>query len=114
MASPVVHFEVLGQDAAKLHAFYGELFGWKISADNPMNYGMVEAGGNGGIGGGIGRSNEGPGHVTFYVQVDDLQGALDMAENLGGKTVTEIPDMVTFALLADPEGHVVGIVKGDG
>jgi uncharacterized protein len=117
MASPVVHFEVLGQDAAKLHAFYGELFDWKISADNPMNYGIVEAGGNGGIGGGIGRSNEGPGHVTFYVQVDDLQGALDRAESLGGKTilpVTEIPDMVTFALLADPEGHVVGIVKGDG
>lgn len=27
--------------------------------------------------------------------------------------VTEIPDMVTFALLADPEGHVVGVVKGE-
>jgi predicted enzyme related to lactoylglutathione lyase len=28
--------------------------------------------------------------------------------------VTEIPDMVTFALFADPEGHVVGIYKGQG
>jgi len=25
--------------------------------------------------------------------------------------VTVIPDMVTFALFADPEGHVVGVVK---
>ena len=28
--------------------------------------------------------------------------------------VTEIPNMVTFALFADPEGHVVGVVKGQG
>jgi hypothetical protein len=26
-------------------------------------------------------------------------------------SVTEIPGMVTFALLADPEGHVVGVVQ---
>jgi predicted enzyme related to lactoylglutathione lyase len=25
--------------------------------------------------------------------------------------VTEIPNIVTFALIADPEGHVLGIVK---
>jgi predicted enzyme related to lactoylglutathione lyase len=25
--------------------------------------------------------------------------------------VTEIPDMVTFAMFADPEGNVVGLVK---
>lgn len=33
---------------------------------------------------------------------------------MGGKTVvpvTEIPDMVTFAQFADPEGNVVGLVK---
>ena len=39
---------------------------------------------------------------------------LDKAEALGGKTimpVTELPQ-VTIALLADPEGHVIGISKG--
>jgi predicted enzyme related to lactoylglutathione lyase len=25
---------------------------------------------------------------------------------------TEIPNMVTFALFQDPEGHTVGLVKG--
>jgi hypothetical protein len=57
---------------------------------------------------------EGNGHVTFYVGVDDPQSYLDKAESLGGKTVmpvTEIPNMVTFALFADPEGHMVGVVK---
>ena len=51
--------------------------------------------------------------VTFYVQVEDPQAALDKAESLGGKTVLPvmtIPDTVTLALFADPEGHVVGLV----
>jgi hypothetical protein len=37
MGQPVVHFEIVGSDAAKLHGFYSELFGWRINADNPMN-----------------------------------------------------------------------------
>jgi predicted enzyme related to lactoylglutathione lyase len=27
--------------------------------------------------------------------------------------VTEIPNMVTFALFSDPEGNVVGVVKSE-
>lgn len=114
MSTPVIHFEVIGKDGAALQKFYGSLFDWKINADNPMNYGLVSAG-DGGIGGGIGADSQGgSGHVTFYVQVKDLQATLDKAESMGGKTVvppTEIPNMVTFALFSDPEGHVVGLVK---
>jgi uncharacterized protein len=116
MTNPVVHFEVVGSDGARLQHFYGDLFGWKINADNPMNYGLVEAGSDGGIGGGIGEAQDGRGHVTFYVQVDDPQAYLDKAESLGGKTimpVMEIPNMATFALFADPEGHVVGVVEAE-
>ncbi len=80
-----------------------------------MNYGIVE-GGEGGVGGGIGQSQDGSTQVTFYAAVDDLQAYLYKAEQLGGRTVvpiTEIPNMVTFAQIADPEGNVVGIVKSD-
>ena len=115
MADKVVHFEVVGKDAAKLHQFYGSLFGWNVNAENPMNYGIVDAA-EAGIGGGIGQAESGSGHVTFYVGVDDPQAYLDKAESLGGKTVmpvTEIPNMVTFALVADPEGNMVGVVKND-
>lgn len=116
MAAKVVHFEVLGKDAKKLQNFYGALFNWKINANNPMNYGLVEARGAGSIGGGIGAGDEGAsGHVTFYVEVDDLAAYLKKAEKLGGKTVvppTEIPNMVTFALFQDPEGNVIGLIKG--
>ena len=121
-AAPVVWFEIVGKDAKKLQNFYGKLFDWKINADNPMNYGMVDAVANGAevgkgsIGGGVGAAQPGaPGYVTFYVQVNDLDAYLKKVESMGGKTVvpiTEIPNMVTFALFKDPEGNMVGIVKG--
>src|SRR5262245_41682718 len=93
MANPVVHFEVLGKDAAALRKFYSELFGWKIDADNPMKYGYVAAEA-GGIRGGIASNQSETSLQTFYVEVDDLQGTLNKATKLGGQTVmpaTEIP-----------------------
>ncbi|MDO8615745.1 MAG: VOC family protein [Dehalococcoidia bacterium] len=116
MGSPVVHFEINGRDGKKLHDFYSRLFGWKIDAGNPMNYGLVETDSGGhGINGGIGQSDQGN-QVTFYVEVADPQAALNQIEGLGGRTivpVTVIPNMVTFAQFADPEGNVVGLVKSE-
>jgi len=114
MSNPVVHFEVVGKDLKKLQSFYGDLFGWKTQEIPEMSYAMVEKE-DGGIAGGIGATPNGDaGHVTFYVSTDDPQAILDRANQLGGRTVmpvTELPQ-VTIALLADPEGHVVGVVKG--
>lgn len=81
-----------------------------------MDYGLVAAG-NGGIGGGVGKSQDGgTGHVTFFVEVDDPTAYLAKAEKLGGKTVvppTEIPSYsLTFAYFVDPQGHLVGLSKG--
>jgi predicted enzyme related to lactoylglutathione lyase len=112
MANPVIHFEVVGRDLEKLQSFYGEVFGWKMQAMPEMGYAMIEKEGDG-IAGGLGQTDDGSGHVTFYVSTEDPQAILDKVESLGGKTVmpvTEMP-MVTLALFADPEGHVVGIVK---
>lgn len=117
MQNPVVWFEVLGSDGGQLRRFYSELFGWQISgAEGDMDYGLVEAG-KGGIGGGVGRSQDGgPGHVTFFVEVDDPATYLATVERMGGTTIvppTEIPDFgLTFAYFADPQGHVVGLSKG--
>jgi predicted enzyme related to lactoylglutathione lyase len=30
MGRPVVHFEIIGNDPAKLRGYYGELFGWEF------------------------------------------------------------------------------------
>ena len=120
MGQPVVHFEVIGKNGDKLQSYYSELFGWEIDSDNPMNYGTVQRDGNvnadgAGIGGGIGTGPEGyDGHVTFYVEVPDVEAALAKAESLGG-TRTMGPDKVMegveIGLFQDPEGHDIGVVK---
>jgi predicted enzyme related to lactoylglutathione lyase len=117
MGHPVVHFEVLGKDTDALVKFYGEAFGWSIDTDNPVGYGVVDtqAGGKG-IAGGVGTAQEGGvGWVTFYVEVPDLDGAMQKVELLGGTTLAgpmEVPGGPRLALFSDPEGHTVGLVEG--
>ena len=117
MASPVIHFEVMGKDPAALQKYYGDLFDWKMDASNPMNYGVVEKAGEG-IGGGVGPAPPGTdGHVTFYVEVEDVGAALDKAESLGGKKVfgpEKVMGEIEIGLFNDPEGHMVGVVNQDG
>jgi predicted enzyme related to lactoylglutathione lyase len=121
MGQPVVHFEIVARDPERLRGYYSDLFGWKIDADNPLGYGLVTREGNTnpdgiGIGGGIGPAPEGyAGHVTFYVEVPDVEAALAKAESLGGTRMMgpeEVMEQVEIGLFADPEGHVVGVVKG--
>jgi uncharacterized protein len=120
MGQQVVHFEVIGQDGEKLQRYYADLFGWEIKADNEMNYGIVDREGNLspegiGIGGGIGGGPPGyAGHVTFYVGVPDVEAALAKAESLGGTRIMgpeTIMDRIELGHFADPEGHVIGVVK---
>jgi len=120
MGQPVVHFEIIGKDGAKLQAYYAELFGWEMDADNPMNYGVVPREGNSdangiGIGGGVAGGPEGyDGHVTFYVQMDDVEAGMAKAEELGGTRVfgpDEVMPGLVIGQFLDPEGHMVGIVN---
>ena len=118
MGQPVVHFEIVGRDVQKLSSYYSELFGWKINADNPMNYGIVERETNAdgaGIAGGVGQGPKGyDGHVTFYVEVPDVEAALAQAESLGGKRrmgPDQVPGGPTLGHFTDPEGNMVGLVQ---
>jgi predicted enzyme related to lactoylglutathione lyase len=116
MPNPVVHFEIIGKDGKALQDFYRNAFGWNVSADNPMDYGIVEPQEGQGIGGGISAGEPGSdtSRVTFYIEVDDPDAYLRKIESLGGKIITpttEIPDMVIFAMFSDPEGNVLGLTK---
>ncbi|HXG00758.1 MAG TPA: VOC family protein [Bacteroidota bacterium] len=120
MGAPVVHWEINSNNAQRLQEFYSRVFGWTIDTNNPMNYGLVNTGSTLGAHGGIGQNDPSqpvtPPPVTFYIQVSDLQTTLDRVTELGGSVVmpvTEIPNMVTFALFRDPDGNVIGLVKGE-
>jgi uncharacterized protein len=113
MGQPVVHFEVMGTDAAKLQKYYADLFDWNINVvpGAPVSYGVVEGAG---IGGGIGGSGDTPEHVTFYVEVPDVEAALQRAETLGGSRVQgadQVPGGPIIGLFNDPEGHTVGVTQ---
>ncbi len=114
MGSQVIHFEVVGKDAPALQRYYSDLFGWKFDTANPGGYGMTDNHDTGVIVG-VGEAPAGtPGHVTGYVTVSDIDATLQRATALGGSVV--MPKFspgpgATIALVADPEGHVVGLTE---
>ena len=115
MGDPVVWFELGAGDPEPLVSFYRELLGWDM---RPIDggYTLVDTRGGAGVNGGIGRSRSGDPWATFYVGVRDLQATIDRAEAMGAKTVmpiTEVPEMVTFAMIADTDGLVLGLLELD-
>ncbi len=118
MTHPVVWFEVMGENGEKLQSFYQEAFDWKIDANNPMRYGMVEATKARGIPGGVGQLGKIGPHpkVTFYVSTNDIEASLAKVVKLGGKVVmprTELDGGTTLGLFSDPEGNAIGLVEED-
>ena len=123
MGQPVVHFEIIGKDPAKLRNYFGELFGWEFDVPSPVseavsdpaNYGFVNrmttsdgTGIPGGVGGGAGYES----HAVFYVAVPDVEAALAKAESLGGKRLMgpeRAPSGLVVGHFTDPEGNLVGV-----
>jgi predicted enzyme related to lactoylglutathione lyase len=122
MGQPVVHFEVIGKDPAKLRSYFGDLFGWTFdmtpvaeAVSEPDNYGFINrmttddgTGIPGGVGGGAGY----PGHALFYVGVPEVEAALVKAESLGGRRLmgpVKAPSGLVVGHFADPEGNLIGV-----
>jgi len=123
MGQPVVHFEIIGTEPAKLRGYYGKLFGWGFDTSSPvaeavserLNYGFVNrittsdgTGIPGGIGGGAGYEA----HVVFYIGVPDVEAALQKAESLGGKRQMgpeRSPSGLVVGHFTDPEGNLIGV-----
>ena len=112
MGRPVVHFEIGCRDRAKTGDFYSKLFGWQVTAAGPAS--NIQTGSPQGISGHITSLGNEPEHyIMFYVDVEDVQAALDKAIELGGKKVVgpiAIPTG-TFAWFTDPDGNTIGLLK---
>ncbi|MGB8434629.1 MAG: VOC family protein [Burkholderiales bacterium] len=117
MGNPVVHWELMSQDPAKIAAFYEGLFGWKIQHRPELNYRIVDTGGAGGTNGGIlkpDREGPWPGNTTLYISVDDLAAYRERIVAAGGKIHVEeqvVPGMGSLCLFTDPEGRIMGLWK---
>jgi predicted enzyme related to lactoylglutathione lyase len=111
-APQVIHFEILGKDGPALQRFWGELLGWQIDTNHPGGYGMTDPAQTGVVVGVSGTQDGSAGHVTGYVRVADIDATLARATALGGTVIMpkfSPGEGAQIALVADPEGHVVGL-----
>ena len=123
MGQPVVHFEIIGNDPARLRSYYRQLFGWEFEVGDttteavsaPGNYGFVDgstASGGPGINGGVGGGEGYERRVLFYVGVPDVEAALKKAESLGGTRrmgPEGTPGTLVVGRFTDPEGNLIGV-----
>jgi predicted enzyme related to lactoylglutathione lyase len=117
MGRPVVHWELMSKDPAKVSDFYAKIFGWRIQHVPEKNYRIVDTGSEAGINGGIvkpEREGPWPGNMLFYIDVDDLAAYRKKIVAAGGKIHVEeqkVPGKGKFSLFTDPEGRMMGLWK---
>jgi predicted enzyme related to lactoylglutathione lyase len=111
MAHPVVHAEIRSKDPDATRAFFSELFGWTYSDGAYAGYTFVDTGVQGALPTAISPLQGDADQVLFFVGVEDVQAALEQAERLGGRIVQPAQTVpgVSFGVLADPQGHLVGV-----
>ena len=107
MPNPVVQWQIVSPDAGRTAAFYKSVFGWTVTADNQLGYRQIRAGN--GPDGGVwpGPKDMGRPFVQLYVEVADIDAAIDRATSLGATVIVPksvLPDGDAMAVFNDPDG----------
>ena len=112
--------DLMTPDREASQRFYADLLGWRYEIFKPgeLDYPMVVAGA-GPIGGmmQLEAGQGAPPNWLGYVQVDDLDGALERVPAAGGAVhvpATPIPDVGHFAVVADPTGAALALMQPSG
>ena len=114
MSHPVVHAEIRSSDADGTRAFFGQLFGWTYPQEGAFpGYTFVDTGDPNALYTAISPLQGDVDLVTFFVGVEDIAAAMSKAVHLGGRVVQDTVSVpgVSFGLIADPQGHVVGLAQ---
>jgi predicted enzyme related to lactoylglutathione lyase len=122
MSHTIIHFELPADDVDKMKAFYGNVFGWKFVGVTDMDHTVIqtvptdekgmlkEPGVNGGM-----YQRTAKGQVPLnYISVESVDEFIDRALKNGGRVITPktpIPRVGDIAVLADPEGNPLGIIR---
>jgi uncharacterized protein len=114
MPHPIVHAEIRSKDPDATRKFFGDLLGWSYPGQGAIpGYTFVDTGVPDALYTAISPLQGGADLVTFFVRVDDIEGTVNRVRELGGQVVQEPQRApgVAFALVADPQGHVVGLAQ---
>ena len=114
--------ELMSRDFAKAKSFYTTLFGWS-SRDMDMGPGgtyTIWTKDGKDLGGGMQISAQMggvPSHWLAYVAVDDVDASARKVTELGGKVHVppmDIPNVGRFAVIEDPAGAQIAMIKMNG
>jgi predicted enzyme related to lactoylglutathione lyase len=108
MTAKLAHFEITAPDDTALVSFYADLLGWPTDSKGP-GYTLVQP--DGGPGGAIVGAAEA--RVVLGVTVDDLDGVVTRATQLGGTVMMPATDngWVVKALIRDPAGNLISLIE---
>lgn len=114
-----VWHELLSADTAGAVAFYPKVVSWKAQPwerDSAYTLWVSKSGPVGAVLDMPGGATGAP-HWLAYVAVADVAETVSKARSLGGtvlKDATEIPEVGTYAVLADPQGAEFAVYKSAG
>lgn len=114
MGNPIIHWEFVVPNAEKARTFYRKLFDWRFDDKAFPGYTIIDTGHDPD---GALTSQPRPtpmAGLNTYFEVGDLRRTLTTVVELGGKILvprTEIPNMGSYAMFADPDGVAVGVLQ---
>ena len=106
MPSPIVFFDIAGDDDQSLRDFYARVFDWPCGEPGPFTPGNAQQ-----LGAHIRKD---PKETVLYVGVDDVAATLTEITDAGGKIDVpryEVPGVAILGLFLDPAGNRMGLVE---
>lgn len=114
-----IWYELLASDADAAQRFYGDVVGWSVedSGQQGADYRLFKAPDGAPVGGLMTRPEGMPGGPLWlgYVAVDDVDAAVSAVEEKGGALrmpAIDIPDVGRLAMVADPQGAPLYVMRG--
>ena len=110
-------FELQTTDAAAAEAFYCAVVGWRAEHLGPQPQGYTTFNtAKGGVAGMMTLgAGEGPARWIGYIAVEDVDAYVEKIKAAGGsqrQPTVDVPDMLRFAGVADPQGTAFVVFKG--
>ena len=113
MSSPVARWQIITKNPESHAAFYRDVFGWEISADNAMNYRQATSGRDEGPHRGfLPAPPRAANSVQLMIEVEDVKTYVARATEHGAEVVLppqHLPEGEVMAILCDIEGLAFGV-----